>query len=91
MNFVTLLTDPKFLIAVFAAISAAAIVFTLGSSLLGERNQVRQRIKRVALEREKMRAEEMARLQDEIDEADELGPGRRHARPASQAGAAAPR
>lgn len=62
MNFVTLLTDPKFLIAVFAAISAAAIVFTLGSSLLGERNQVRQRIKRVALEREKMRAEEMARL-----------------------------
>jgi len=62
MNVVTLLTDPKFLIAVFAAISAAAIVFTLGSSLLGERNQVRQRIKRVALEREKMRAEEMARL-----------------------------
>jgi tight adherence protein C len=62
MNVVTLLTDPKFLIAVFAAISAAAIVFTLGSSLLGERNQVRQRIKRVALEREKMRAEEMSRL-----------------------------
>lgn len=62
MNIVALLTDPKFLIAVFAAISAAAIVFTLGSSLLGERNQVRQRIKRVALEREKMRAEEMARL-----------------------------
>lgn len=62
MNWVSTLTDPKFLIAVFAAISAAAIVFTLGSSFFGGRSQIKQRIKRVALEREKMRAEEMARL-----------------------------
>lgn len=52
-----------FLIAAFAAISAAAVVFTLGFSFLGRSGvSVKQRIKRVALEREKMRAEEMARL-----------------------------
>jgi tight adherence protein C len=53
----------EFMIAILAAISAAAVVFTLGFSLLGRSgNNVKQRIKRVALEREKMRAEEMARL-----------------------------
>lgn len=63
MDIVSLLTDPQFLIAIFAAISAGAIVFTLGTSLIGSnRSQIRQRIKRVALEREKLRAEEMARL-----------------------------
>jgi len=52
-----------FLIAALAAVAAAATVFTLGFSLLGRRGiSMRQRIKRVALEREKMRAEEMARL-----------------------------
>jgi tight adherence protein C len=52
-----------FMIAALAAVAAAAAVFTLGFSLLGRRGMsVRQRIKRVALEREKMRAEEMARL-----------------------------
>ena len=52
-----------FLIAALAAVAAAAAVFTLGFSLLGRPGMsVRQRIKRVALEREKMRAEEMARL-----------------------------
>jgi tight adherence protein C len=56
------LTDPNFLIALFAAISAAAVVFSLGASFLGGNSQMKQRIKRVALEREKMRAEEMARL-----------------------------
>ncbi len=62
MDIVSTLTDPKFLIALFAAVSAAAVVFTLGTSLLGNRSQIKQRIKRVALEREKLRAEEMARL-----------------------------
>jgi tight adherence protein C len=62
VDIVSLLTDPKFLIAVFAAISAGAVVFTLGSSLVGGRSQIKQRIKRVALERERLRAEEMARL-----------------------------
>ncbi len=50
-----------FLIAVLAAISAAAVVFTFGAGLLS-RSETRQRIRRVALEREKLRAEEMARL-----------------------------
>ncbi|RYE08917.1 MAG: type II secretion system F family protein [Hyphomicrobiales bacterium] len=53
----------EFLIAALAAVAAAAVVFTLGMSYLGRSGTtVKQRIKRVALEREKMRAEEMARL-----------------------------
>jgi tight adherence protein C len=56
------LTSADFLIALFAAISAAAVVFSVGASIFGGRSDMRQRIKRVALEREKMRAEEMARL-----------------------------
>lgn len=61
MNLVELLTQRDFLIAVLAAVSAAAVVFTFGSSMIG-RQEVKGRIKRVALERDKMRAEEMARL-----------------------------
>lgn len=57
------LTSSDFLIAVFAAISAAAVVFTIGASILGSsRATVKDRIRRVAVERERMRAEEMARL-----------------------------
>ncbi len=56
------LTSPNFLIAVFASISAAAVVFSLGASLFSGNSQMKTRIKRVALERERMRAEEMARL-----------------------------
>src|SRR5215217_2916685 len=61
MNFLELLTQREFLISVLAAISAAAVVFTFGSSFI-VKSEMRDRIKRVALEREKMRAEEMARL-----------------------------
>lgn len=61
-NLVNTLTSPDFLIAVFAAISAAAVVFSLGATFLGGGDQMKTRIKRVALERERMRAEEMARL-----------------------------
>jgi tight adherence protein C len=61
MNFVELLTQRDFLIAMLAAISAAAVVFTFGSSLVGKR-ELKGRIKRVAVERDRMRAEEMARL-----------------------------
>jgi tight adherence protein C len=58
-----LLTNRDFLIAALAAIATAAVVFTLGFSFLGGGGKtIKQRIKRVALEREKMRAEEMARL-----------------------------
>lgn len=60
-SLVQTLTDRSFLIALFAAIAAAAVVFTLGASFVGGTN-IKQRIKRVALEREKMRAEEMSRL-----------------------------
>jgi tight adherence protein C len=61
-NLVETLTDPKFLTAVFAAIAAAAVVFSLGATFFGSGSNIKQRIRRVALEREKMRAEEMARL-----------------------------
>jgi tight adherence protein C len=61
MNIVDLLTSRDFLIAVLAAVSAAAVVFTFGSQFF-ERSNMKERIKRVALERERMRAEEMARL-----------------------------
>lgn len=61
MNIVDLLTRGDFLIAVLASISAAAVVFTFGSSLI-VRQEMKGRIRRVALERDKMRAEEMARL-----------------------------
>lgn len=61
MNIVDLLTQRDFLIAVLAAVSAAAVVFTFGSTLI-VRQEMKSRIKRVALERDKMRAEEMARL-----------------------------
>jgi tight adherence protein C len=61
VNIFDLLGQRDFLIAVLAAISMAAVVFTFGSSFI-VKSEMRSRIKRVALEREKMRAEEMARL-----------------------------
>jgi tight adherence protein C len=61
MNIIQLLTQRESLIAILAAISMAAVVFTFGSSFI-VKSEMRDRIKRVALEREKMRAEEMARL-----------------------------
>ena len=52
-----------FMIAALAAVSAAAVVFTLGMTLFGgSGSNLKQRIRRVAVEREKLRAEEMARL-----------------------------
>ena len=60
MNIADLVTR-DFLIAVLAAVSAAAAVFTFGTSLLG-RQEIKQRIRRVAVERDRLRAEEMARL-----------------------------
>ncbi len=61
MNIMALLSSREFLISVLSAISAAAVVFTFGSSFI-VKSEMKTRIKRVALEREKMRAEEMARL-----------------------------
>jgi len=61
MDFASLITDPQFLVAAFAAISAGAVVFTFGAALT-ERRDAKSRIKRVAMERERLRAQEMARL-----------------------------
>ncbi len=61
MNFVDMLTQREFLITALAAISAGAVVFTFGSGLI-VKTELKARIRRVALEREKLRAEEMARL-----------------------------
>ena len=61
MNIVDLLTQRDFLIAVLAAVSAGAVVFTFGSSFI-VRQEMKGRIRRVAIERDRMRAEEMARL-----------------------------
>ena len=61
MDFVETLTNPQFLTAVFAAIAAGAVVFTFGSQFF-EKSDVKERIKRVALEREKLRNDEMTRL-----------------------------
>jgi tight adherence protein C len=72
MNFIELLTQREFLISVLAAISAAAVVFTFGSSFI-VKSEMKDRIKRVALEREKMRAEEMARLRGGAAVADSRG------------------
>ena len=72
MNIVALLGSREFLISVLAAISAAAVVFTFGSSFI-VKSEMKQRIKRVALEREKMRAEEMARLRGGAAVADGRG------------------
>jgi len=67
-----------FLIAALAAIAAAAVVFTLGFSFLGGGGTtIKQRIKRVALEREKMRAEEMARLRGKGGQEESRGSIRR--------------
>ncbi len=61
MDLIKSLTDPSFLVALFAAVSAAAVVFTFGSQFF-DRSDMRKRIKRVAIERERLRAEEMNRL-----------------------------
>jgi tight adherence protein C len=58
---IELLTSSDFLVAIFAAIAAAAVVFTFGSRFF-ERSELKDRIRRVALEREKLRALEVARL-----------------------------
>ena len=58
---IDLLTSREFLIAVLAAISVAAVVFTFGTSMIVKQD-MRVRIKRVAVERDRMRAEERARL-----------------------------
>ncbi|SFV36601.1 tight adherence protein C [Devosia crocina] len=76
MDIVELLTQREFLIAVLAAISVAAVVVTFGQSLIVKQD-MRVRVKRVALERDRMRAEEMARLRGKAAVQEERGSFRR--------------
>ena len=55
------MTDPTFLFALFSAIAVFATILTLGQTLV-ERDRLGARIKMVAVEREKIRARERARL-----------------------------
>ena len=64
MDFVGLVTSPDFIIAVLAAVSAAAIVFTFGVQFT-EKKDMKSRIKKVAIERERLRVEEISRLRGE--------------------------
>ena len=61
MSIIDTLTSRDFLISVLAAVSMGAVVFTFGIQFTSK-SDMKSRIKRVALEREKMRAETMARL-----------------------------
>jgi tight adherence protein C len=59
------LTDPAFLIAVLVSIAVFATVFTLMPALGGD--QLKTRMKSVALERDELRAKQRARLASESD------------------------
>ncbi len=59
------LTDPAFLIALLVGIAVFATIFTLVPSFGG--NQLKSRMKSVALEREELRAKQRARLAAEAD------------------------
>jgi tight adherence protein C len=59
------LTDPAFLIALLVGIAVFATVFTLLPALGG--NQLKSRMKSVALERDELRAKQRARLASEAD------------------------
>ncbi len=61
-------TNPNFLIAVFAAIAVFATVYTVSQPLF-ERDKLTARIKSVALEREEIRARERARMAAEAKRA----------------------
>ncbi len=61
MGFFDSLANSNFLMGLLIAVSIAAVIFTIGSQF-SDRSQMKGRIKRVALEREKMRALEMDRL-----------------------------
>jgi tight adherence protein C len=61
-SFLRLATDPQVLLAIFAAIAVFATVVTLAQTFF-EGDRLAARIKSVALERERIRARERARLQ----------------------------
>jgi tight adherence protein C len=60
-EFLDLVLDPQFLLAVFAAIGVSATIITLAMPLL-DGDQLKVRMKAVAVEREQLRARERARM-----------------------------
>ncbi len=60
------IVDPSFLIALFVAVAVFATFFTLVPSLSGD--DLSRRMKSVALEREELRAKQLARLAAEADQ-----------------------
>lgn len=67
MDIVRTFTNPEFLVALLAAISAGAAVFTFGSQFF-DRSDMRVRIRKLALERERLRAQEISRLRGDKQE-----------------------
>lgn len=67
MDIVRTFTNPGFLVALLAAISAGAAVFTFGSQFF-DRSDMRVRIRKLALERERLRAQEVSRLRGDKQE-----------------------
>jgi len=65
MDVVKTLTDPAILIALLVGIAVFATIFTLAPAFGG--NQLKSRMKSVALEREELRAKQRARLAAEAD------------------------
>lgn len=61
MAVIDTLTNSGFLASVFTAVAVSATIVTIGLPLL-ERNEMRERMKSVALERERIRARERERL-----------------------------
>ncbi|MCZ4271721.1 type II secretion system F family protein [Maritalea porphyrae] len=64
MDFVGLVTSSDFIVSVLAAVSVAAIVFTFGAQF-SDNKDMKSRIKKVAVERERLRVEEISRLRGE--------------------------
>jgi tight adherence protein C len=67
MDIINTFTNPEFLVAVLASVSAAAVVFTFGMQFF-DRSDLKVRIKKVALERERLRGQEIARLRGDNKE-----------------------
>jgi tight adherence protein C len=61
MNLIDTFTNREFLVALLAAVAAGAAVFTFGAQFF-DRSDIRGRIRKVALERERLRGQEIARL-----------------------------
>jgi tight adherence protein C len=59
MDFIALFTDPTFLVTILAAVCAFATVLTIAIPLLAE-DRMNHRMRTMAVERDKMRAERMA-------------------------------